>query len=186
MQGFEWLAAPQSRLAAVVLGALLLLFGRRLFWLFVGSVGFMVAYRLATENLHVHSPWVRLAAALLVGLGGVVLAIVLQRLAVSLAGFFVGVWAAASFLGIELNMHLGEQLGHGRGLILLAAGIVAALLAVWLFGLALIVLSSLTGAGLLADAAALHDDTTRLLLVLALLVVGVLVQSRGRSRAPAR
>src|SRR5215467_8179107 len=105
MQGAHLIAPfadPNARLLAFLVGAVLLVLGRRLFWLFVGIVGFVTVYRLSLEALHVHPFAVRLALALVAGLFGVLLAVFVQRLAVGLAGFLVGAWFAAGLLGLDL------------------------------------------------------------------------------------
>jgi hypothetical protein len=101
---------------------------------------------------------------------GILLAIFLQRVAVALAGFFAGGWFAAQLLGLHMANPRGGDL-----LIFVVAGVIAALLAIALFDLALIVLSSLAGADLVV--AALHPgpQSARLLLIV-LAVAGIAVQ----------
>ncbi|MEA2693227.1 MAG: hypothetical protein QOJ16_2614, partial [Acidobacteriota bacterium] len=55
---------PNARLLALAAGAILLVLGRRLFWLFVGIVGFFTVYQLSLDSLHIHPPGVRLFLAL--------------------------------------------------------------------------------------------------------------------------
>src|SRR3954452_9789134 len=71
---------------ALGIGAALLVAGRKLFWLFVGAIGFFTAMRLATEVFGgEHSDWV-LIGSIVAGLLGAVLAIFVQKVAVGLAG----------------------------------------------------------------------------------------------------
>lgn len=161
----------------LVAGALLLLAGRRLFWLFVGLVGFFAGLRLASAFLPPDPEWLQWTVAALFGIGGMFLALVIQKLAVVLAGFFVGGFFAADLLGVDFT-----PFEAGDALIFVVGGVLAALLAVVLFQAALILLSSLAGAGLIVDALSLEPDIGRLLLI-GLAVVGIAVQAglTGRS-----
>jgi hypothetical protein len=174
----NWLA-PELRIPALVAGALLVLFGRRLFWLFVGVVGFFLGYSLASGVFGLEPDWARFGLAALGGAIGILLAIFLQKLAVAVAGFLVGAWTMAGALGIPLSA--ASSLTAGQALLLFLAGILAALLAVWLFGITLVVLSSLAGAGLIADAIPLAGPA-RLALVAVLLIMGVVIQTQMTAR----
>jgi uncharacterized membrane protein len=78
-----------------VAGALLLIAGRRLFWLFVGLVGFFAGLRFAPLFLSGRPEHMSWLVAILFGVLGMFLAIVLQRFTVVLAGFLAGGFAAA-------------------------------------------------------------------------------------------
>ncbi|HXO20378.1 MAG TPA: DUF4203 domain-containing protein [Thermoanaerobaculia bacterium] len=181
---FHTLADPNAQLFALVAGALLLLAGRRLFWLFVGIVGFYAASTLLLRDLHLQPYGARLLVAIVAGMLGMLLAIFFQKVAVGLAGFLVGVYAASAFLGVDLTRAM--RLPAGSWLVMLAAGILCGILALWLFDLALVVLSSIAGAGLIVDAAR-FGATVRPLALVVLAVVGVAVQlgwtARRRVRA---
>jgi hypothetical protein len=170
LKGMPMLAEPNAPLALLA-GIILLVAGRRLFWLFVGVVGFLVGFRLSLELLGPGSAGLHWLVAVGAGLLGIVLALAVQRFAVALAGFFVGLWAAALLFQVNLS--------HPRPLALLlcaVAGIVAAVLALRLFEGALIALSSFAGAGMIVDALMLrHTLGTAVLLALTLL--GILVQT---------
>ncbi len=165
----------------LVAGALLLVAGRRLFWLFVGLVGFFAGLRFAPAFLSGQPEWMQWLVAALFGLAGMFLAIVLQRLAVAVAGFLVGGFFAADLFGIDF-----AQPGLAEVLVFVAGGVVAAALSLWLFEGALILLSSLVGAGLIVDALGVGSDTSNLVL-LGLTVLGIAIQAgitaRGSRRA---
>src|ERR1043165_5645862 len=74
----------------ILVGTLLLLFGRRLFWLFTAGIGFFLAAQLCTEVLKGHPQWVTLAIAIAVGVLGALAAILFQRVLIGIVGFFAG------------------------------------------------------------------------------------------------
>ncbi len=168
----EGLGSP-APVAALAAGAVLLLFGRRLFWLFVGVLGFVVAYRLAGAYLGgAEASWI---VALAAGLLGAVAAVLVQKLVVTVAGLAAG---AIGFIWVA------EQLGWAPGLPTLVgalvAGVVGAALLRWLFELGLVALSALAGSALVVEGLALDERRGVVFVVLA--VVGALVQLAGRRR----
>ena len=74
----------------VIIGAIILLFGRKLFWLFVAALGFAVGIEIANYFMHEPPVWMTLLAALGLGTLGALLAIMLQKLAIGIAGFVAG------------------------------------------------------------------------------------------------
>lgn len=130
----------------ILLGVILLILGRRLFWLLVGVVGFVAGLNLAPLVVTDQQPWVILVVALLAGLVGSVLAVFLQRIMVALAGFL-----AAGFILMQLLSHFRVDLGGIGWLVFLLGGALGAVLASVTFDWALVILSSLTGAALLVD-----------------------------------
>ncbi len=89
-----------STTITLILGALLLVLGRKLFWLFVGALGFLAGMSLAQNYLGGQSENVVLIAGIVCGLLGVVLAIFLQRVAIAAAGFFAGGYFVMNVAGI--------------------------------------------------------------------------------------
>ena len=163
--------------ATLIVGLAVLLFGRRLFWLFVGAVGFAVGLHVARVAFADRPEWLVVAAALVLGVVGAVLAVVFQWLAVGLGGFAAGVYGtlvAANALGLD-----GPWLWAGA----FAAGIVFAALVLWLWDPVLIVLSALTGAALLAPLIPV-PPLARAWLFVGLLVVGIVVQARVLGAPP--
>ena len=65
-------------LSGFILGAILVVLGRRLFWLFVGGSGFVTAFYLTAELMPGQPTWVFLLVAVIAGLLGVWLAVTLQ------------------------------------------------------------------------------------------------------------
>jgi hypothetical protein len=157
-------------LLQVAIGASLLAYGRRLFWVFVAGVGFIVGLQLALRFLPGIEDWVTLGIALLAGLIGAVLVSFLQRLAIGAAGFFAG-WQIAMFLLDFLRIDLGPQDWIG-GII---GGLIGIVLIAMLFDWALIFLSSIVGAIAVVDVFDLNS-TAHLLLLAILTLAGVLIQ----------
>ncbi|MBU1340785.1 MAG: TMEM198/TM7SF3 family protein, partial [Proteobacteria bacterium] len=122
-------------------GVLLLLAGRRLFWVSVACVGFIVAYRFTVETGVPGPAWITWAAPLGIGLIGAIVALVYQKVAVILIGFMIG-----GLVVTDLFQLLGVHGGNLSWLVLLAGGLAGAIAMLFVFDWALIVLSSLAGA----------------------------------------
>jgi hypothetical protein len=171
----------------VLMGIALLILGRKAFWLFVGGVGFVLGLYVATQVVRVQGGWVVLFA-LAGGLLGALLAVVLQHVAVGLAGFVAGgyvAWNLADMLGWELGR---RTLGAWEPwLVFVGGGIVFAVLIGALFEWALIVLSSITGATLVIQSIGLNPGAQAALFAL-LVATGVVVQAmlyrQERLRSP--
>ena len=161
--------------------AAILLFGRKLFWLFVAALGFAVGLEIAAYFMKEPPQWMTLVVALGCGVIGALLAILLQKLAIAVAGFVAGgriAWALAAAFYTD---HM-----HYRGITFVIGGILGALLLLALFNWVLILLSSIEGAHLIASGITLPEKGTMILFI-ALAVIGVIVQGsmlrRSRSAA---
>jgi hypothetical protein len=173
MPNFEMWTGTATPIVAVLVGVVLLLFGRRLFWLFVGVIGFVAGWTFALSAWTHVSPGARLILAVLAGLVGLVLALVAQKIAVALAGFFLGAYGLAHVLGWQLGTQQPAHLA-----VLVIAGVLAAFLALALFDYALIFYSSIAGAHLIVGHVPLHvSGDERLLLLVVLAVIGIVVQA---------
>lgn len=162
----------------IILGIILLLAGRRLYWFFVGVVGFVVGFGLASQYLTNSPYWVVLGVGLLAGFLGAWLATFVQQLAVAAAGFLAGGY----LLDVLLNS-LNLSLGLAEWLIFVIGGIVGAILVLALFEWALIILSSLMGASLLVQEIR-PSASLELILLFGLTLVGIVIQASGRKKAP--
>ena len=156
----------------ILAGAAVLLFGRRLFWLFVGVVGFVVGVELATLFLQPAPQLVVIAVGVIAGLIGAVLAYFLQQMMIAAAGFMVGGYIALAFAGAVLVTRpniawLPFVIGGGIG----------AILVLLVFDWALILLSSLFGARLLIEVLPLNPHAT---------VIAFVVLCRHRRNLPGR
>ena len=84
----------------VVLGLVLLTLGRKIFWLFVGCVGFVAGFTYAQELFAVQSELVILAIGIIAGIVAAMIAIFLQGVAIALAGFMGGGYIAIHIMGM--------------------------------------------------------------------------------------
>jgi Domain of unknown function (DUF4203) len=155
----------------LIIGAVILLFGRKLFWLFVAAVGFAAGVELAPHLIQEPSPLLALTLALVLGFVGALLAIFLQKIAIAVAGFLAG-----GKLAVAIAASFFVQLAHYVGITFVIGGIIGALLLLVLFDWALIILSSVVGAHLIQSALVLPQSGSTILFV-GLAVVGVIVQA---------
>ena len=132
-----------SSVAGILVGLVLLGYGRRLYWVFVAGVGFLTGLALGPRLLSGSPEWVILAVALALALAGAVLAVVAKKLVIALIGFFAG-----GGIGLLLLRQEGIMGAVPAWVVYLFAGIVGLVLVRTLFEWALIVLSSLAGARL--------------------------------------
>ena len=154
----------------IIAGILLLFLGRKLFWLFVGVIGFVAGMTFGTQFFAGQPEWVVLVVAVISGLIGVFLALFLQRIAVAVAGFLAGALLATNFLsGISLSVPPLFPMIIG--------GIIGAILLSLVFDWALIFLSSATGAALIMQSVHL-EPLMGLLAFVVLLILGISVQAR--------
>jgi hypothetical protein len=159
-----------------IVGAALLAFGRKAFWVFVAGVGFLAGLHLATQIIHFESAWMVFGIAVAGGLIGAFLALLLQNIGVFMAGFVGGGYVA---------MTLVESMGWDQGLLadlpyrpwmaFLVGGILGAVLLGALFDWALIILSSVIGATLVTPALPI-SGIGRLFAFVVLVAVGVVIQ----------
>ena len=165
----------------VLIGVAILFFGRKLFWLFVAAIGFAVGIEIANYFMRDPPLWLTLLAALGLGILGALLAILLQKFAIAVAGFIAGGRLASALLAAFF-----VDYSHYRGITFVIGGIIGALLLLALFDWALILLSSVEGAHLIGKGIELPQAGAVILFV-ALVILGVLVQGSmlRRSRKPA-
>jgi hypothetical protein len=154
-----------------LLGALILFFGRKLFWLCVAAVGFAAGVELAPHLVQEPSPVLALSVALVLGFVGALLALFLQKIAIAIAGFFAGGKFAIAIAAAFFAQH-----AQYFWLTFIIGGIIGAVLLLVLFDWALIVLSAVVGAYLIQSAIALPPTGTGILFIV-LVLVGVVVQA---------
>lgn len=165
---------------AILAGVLLLLFGRRLFWLSIAIFGFLVGAEIARDVLAHRPEWVVWALGACAGIVGAAAAMLLQRVAIGLAGFYAGAYLAL-FLVKSLAWPAPDLVA------LLVGGVTGAAAAVLVTDPAIIVLSSVVGAWLIVGSPALASLPGAMFAV-ALAALGTTVQARtmrGRSEPQA-
>ena len=162
---------------SVVIGIAVLLFGRRLFWLLVAAVGFAAGVELAPWLVHEPSSILVITAALVLGFIGALLALFLQKIAVAIVGFVAGGRLAVAVTAAFVVQHEGSF-----ALTFLIGGIIGGLLLLLMFDWALIVLSSMVGAYMIASAITLPQVGATLLFVV-LTIAGIVVQAGLNRRA---
>ena len=162
---------PAFVIINLFIGAVVLIFGRRLFWLFVGCVGFAVGFHYAPYVWNVQSHGLLLVLAILTGTIGAVLAVFFQKIAVGLAGF-----AAGGYIVINLLNLSGLKLGQVIWLPYLIGGVVGVLLLYLVFDWALIIVSSFSGASLIIQAVNLNPRL-ELGIYVALVILGITIQT---------
>ena len=155
----------------VVAGLLVLFLGRRLFWLFVGLIGFVGGFTIAQRYFHAQPEWVAFAIALGVGLVGILVAIFVQRVAIALAGFFAG-----GYVGMAAAAQMGAPAASNEWMFYLIGAIIGAVILSLFFDWALIFLSSLSGAVLVTRGLTISNDLI-LIATAVLFVLGFLVQA---------
>jgi hypothetical protein len=172
-----------ASLVGIFVGVVLLLFGRRLYWVFVAGIGFLTGLALVPDLFPGQPEWLILLAALAVALVGAVVAIVAQQLTIGLIGFVAG-----GGIGLLLLRTLGIAGDGSAWAAYLIAGVMGLVLILVLFDWTLILLSSLAGAHLIVRGVAARtplSQGTWLLLLVALVLVGIVAQA-GRSRVSGR
>ena len=169
----------------VFVGLLLLVLGRRLYWLFVAGMGFLYGLELAPRLLPGRSETVIVIVALALALVGALVAVVATKIALGMIGF-----AAGGGIGVLLLGNLGIDSGAVALGVFVIGGLLGAVLLLVLFDWTLIALSSLAGGSLIVTSAQRLLEIPPIAatpLVLVLAVIGALIQTRlWPARRPSR
>lgn len=166
-------------LFAIAVGVALLIYGRKLYWLALGAVGFFGGIWLAGRMPGLAASGLGLGGSFLIGVLGAFLAVAAQRMAIGLGGFFIG-GALAYWSAAWLAVPLGWQPGPWLWIAGIFGAISGTLFAAVLFDASLLALTALFGALLVAKASHVGPPYESLLFLI-LLSVGVIAQS-GRHR----
>ncbi len=156
---------------SVLIGLVILFFGRKVFWLCVAAAGFAVGVEIAPQLIHEPSSTVALLIALVFGVLGALLALFLQKIAIAVVGFLAG-----GKLATAIAAAFFVQYAHYSTIIFIVGGIIGAILLLAVFDWALIVVSSFIGAYLIQSAIVLPPTGSTLVFV-GLAVVGIFVQA---------
>ena len=156
----------------LIIGIALLVLGRKLFWLFVGAIGFLAGTQFASAYLQGYGENLVLIAGIAGGVIGIVLAIFVQKVAVLAGGFLGGGYLATNIVQSTIQ----EPTGQSALIAFVIGGIVGAILVSTLFEWALILLSSFVGAFLVAQSTGLGPGAARLAFFV-LAAGGIVVQA---------
>ena len=178
------IAAPTSfppmhssvTIIGVLIGVVILFFGRKLFWLCVAAVGFAVGVEIAPLLVNESSSLLALLIALIFGVLGALLALFLQKVAIAVLGFLAG-----GKLATAIAAAFFVQYAQYSTIVFVIGGIIGAILLLALFGWALIVVSSFIGAYLIQSAIVL-PPTGSTLVFIGLAMVGIFVQAASYRR----
>ena len=152
----------------LILGIGLLLAGRKLFWLFVATAGFFAGVEFASRVWQ-GSETLTIIVGLVVGLLFALLAMALKTLAISIAGFFLGgsaLLSLAAAFGIE----------RGNLILYIIGGVLGIIFISIFFDWALIIISSLAGASMIAQTLDVTQAVAGLIFIV-LLLVGIFFQT---------
>jgi hypothetical protein len=162
----------------IIMGLVVLVFGRKIFWLSVAIVGFLVGMEFSGMLLADQPIWVTLLFGLAAGLIGALLAIFFQRLTFALAGFFGG-----AYLALMVAQRFGV---HSYGILVpIIGGVIGAIIAALLMDWAIIVLSCLVGAGAVVSQLAMRPAKGAIVFVV-LALIGMLIQAKLMERSGER
>jgi hypothetical protein len=163
-------------IAGAIVGAVVLFFGRKLFWLCVAAVGFAAGIELAPMVTHQPSSLLTLTFALVLGFIGALLALFLQKLAIAVFGFVAG-----GKLAMALSAAFLSHPAMHPAVMFVLGGVVGAMVLLALFDWALIFLSAVVGAYMIQSVVTLPPMGMAIFFVV-LVVIGVLVQTASFQR----
>ncbi len=175
-------------IAAIVLGFIELLFGRKLFWIFVAIGGFLIGWVLVPEIVPDMATWLRIVIGLVAGVVFALLSIPFTRVMVAVAGFFI--FGGALVMTVRV---LGPDIASGSAgywAAFIVGGLIGAALLFIALDWALIVLTSLAGAGAVSRGIVnLAPDQAvwvQVVIFVILAVLGIAVQARVFASESAR
>lgn len=163
---------------ALVLSGIVLLFGLRLFWLYVGITGFALGFVLGAVVAGSAATWILVVVGLGLGVVFAFLAILLQKPAAAIAGFVALGGTAVALLDVWVSLP-----DWASWVIFVGVGILGAIVAWKLFVPAVIVITSLSGAaGILNALESRLDwgDLVFLIIWVALFIAGLAFQFATR------
>jgi Domain of unknown function (DUF4203) len=162
----------------VLLGIVILFFGRRLYWAFIAIAGFLVGMQLANEYLADKNEWIRLAASIGAGVLGAIIGMFLQRLAFAIAGFFAGAYVA---FRIFEHFHPGGD----HHIWMIVGGVIGAIIAAIVMDWAIIFISAIAGAAAILSSFPNLEPQMANVLFLLLACIGIVFQSQLLAGPPA-
>lgn len=156
-------------IANIIVGLLLLFMGRKLFWLSMGIMGFLVGVNYAAAFMPQASGLNLFILAIFLGMVGALVAVVFEWVAVMLVGFLAG-----GYFLINVFSILTAQIQDAWWLYFIG-GIIGMFIMAIAFNWALIGISCAAGAMLIVEHLNV-DESLRNLIFICSLVIGILVQ----------
>ena len=158
----------------IIVGILLLILGRKLYWLSVGAVGFLLGYYISTRFFSIGESWINFLIAIICGFTIAFLIYYFQRFAIALAGLIIGTYIVIlllDYLNIPHNSFYWIAIAIGAFL-----GIIFGIV---LFDWTLILLSSLSGSFVIIQNLPFSLPTLLMAVAFILLfLLGVFIQSK--------
>lgn len=155
----------------IILGILLLMLGKKLFWLFSGAIAFIFGIEFIPLILRGQSQHMILIIALVLSIIAIVLSFVVQKIGLGVAGFMAGGYVMMSIVN-ELRINIPWM----PWVLFAAGGIIGVVFTLVLFEWALIFLSAMSGAFLIVQVMRFSLPLTKILFVL-LVVIGIATQT---------
>lgn len=155
----------------ILIGGSLVLVGRKLYWLFIAVLGFILGFTLSGLFFPDLSELLMIFVGLLAGALGALSAIFLNQLAITLAGFLGG-----GLIAIQLLTFLGFSDNGFSWAPFIIGGIIGTILAAIFFDWILIIFSSLVGTFIIAST---WDNLSLELniILLIIFIAGIVIQS---------
>lgn len=163
----------------ILIGTILLTFGRKLVWLFIGLIGFVAGLSAVQSILPDKPIWYALGAGIVVAALLILITRFLKNTAFGLGGFLLGAYLVNGILGI-----LKLDLGTLSWIFILMGGALGAFFMLSAFEWALKILSSLAGAMLIVQLIP-EDFAFKQIVFIGLVLVGVFIQSRHKKQLTA-
>ncbi len=166
----------------IIIGLILLMFGRKLFWLLVAVSGFMVGVQFSEMMFPYYQQWIQFSIAIGIGLASALLAILVQRVAFVLAGFLAGLYMA-------LMAAQSFGLNDISGILFIFGGAAGAVAGYIFIDWAIIVLSAMIGAGVIVNVfigVLRFPSVISIVSFIVLSVIGSLIQMRLMEDIPSK
>lgn len=160
----------------IAAGSLLLVLGRKLFWLFVAAGGYLISTTFVPQLLPNQPESIILTISIMAGLTGALMAVMVQKFAVGLTGFVAG-----GYFVYYLLQNILLNTGQAQWLAILAGGLVGAVLAGSMIDWALILVTTTSGVTLVSQGLALPMPFSAILM-LCLYILGIFVQGNLAAR----
>ncbi len=154
----------------IIFGCILIVLGHTLYWVFVGTVGFVAGFEIAKLTTYGYSQTTTLIYACIAGLLGGVFAMFAKKMAVITAGFLAG-----GYTLLQIVPQLGFSVPFTKWLIFLMGGVLGGMTILVLFDWALVILSSIMGALLIVQGLDLRISLN-LPVLAGISLVGIIIQ----------